>query len=574
LSKSPKTEATTGVFDPRPRDGLSYVVGDTEPGLWRKTIGQLLEETAARFPDNEAMVFCEYEFRMTYRELNREADKVAAGLYALGLRKGERIGIWAPNRPEWVILQFATAKVGLVLVNINPAYRLSELEFALNKVGCAAIVIADKFKSSDYIGMIRTLAPEIDAAEPGALQAKTVPALRMVIRMGAEKTAGMLNFDDVTRQGAESDVDLKAIGDSLDAEDAINIQFTSGTTGTPKGATLSHYNIVNNGRFVVDGMKFTDQDRLCIPVPMYHCFAMVMGSLGCATVGACMVFPSEAFEPLKTLEALDTERCTAMYGVPTMFVAMMDHPEFDRFDFSSMRTGCMAGSPCPVEYMNRAIGEMNMAEVISACGMTETSPVSMQCEVDAPIEMRVETVGRVQPHAEIKIVDADGAIVPVGEMGEILARGYLVMQGYWNDDERTNEAIEEDGYIHSGDLATMDENGYIKIVGRLKEMLIRGGENIYPREIEEFLHRHPKIGNVQVFGVPDDKYGEEVCAWIILKDGETATEQDIKEFCTDQIAHFKVPRYVRFVDDMPMTVTGKPQKFIMRDMMAEELASG
>jgi len=557
-------------FDPRPRAGLSHVVGDTRPVLWRKTIGQLLSETAARFPDNDAMVFCAQNLRFTYRELEAEVDALAAGLHRLGLRAGERIGIWSPNRPEWVLIQFASAKLGLILVNINPAYRLSELEYALNKVGCTAIVIADRFKSSDYIAMIRELAPEIDGAEPGALQSKTLPELRLVIAMGAGKIAGMMNFDDIAIRG-EHDVDIAAIGASLDPGDAINIQFTSGTTGTPKGATLTHFNIVNNGRFVVRAMKFTDQDRLCIPVPMYHCFGMVMGALGCVSVGACMVFPSEAFDPLETLQALDAERCTAAYGVPTMFIAMIEHPEFKRFDYSAMRTGCMAGAPCPAEYMKRVMSELNMSGVTSACGMTETSPVSMQCDVDDPVQMRVETVGRIQPHAEIKVVDQDGNIVPVGEMGEICTRGYLVMQGYWNDEARTRETIGDDGFLHSGDLATIDADGYIRIVGRLKEMLIRGGENIYPREIEEFLYRLPKIQDVQIFGVPDEKYGEVVCAWIILKEGQDASAQDIKDFCHGQIAHFKIPLHIRFVDEMPMTVTGKLQKFKMREAMVEEL---
>ena len=564
----------TQSFDPRPRGGLSYVVGDTRPVLWRKTIGQHLSETAAKYPDNEALVSCQHGLRLSYRELEAAVDDLAAGLHRLGLRAGERIGIWAPNRPEWVLTQFATAKLGLILVNINPAYRLSELEYALNKVGCAAIVIADRFKSSDYIGMIRELATEIDAAEPGALKSAALPELRIVIRMGADKTAGMFNFDDIAdgaNGGGTDGVDLAAIGAGLDPDDAINIQFTSGTTGTPKGATLTHNNIVNNGRFVVGAMKFTDRDRLCIPVPMYHCFGMVMGALGCVSAGACMVFPSEAFDPLETLEALHGERCTAMYGVPTMFIAMMEHPDFQRFDFSAMRTGCMAGAPCPVEYMDRAMGEMNMSGVTAAYGMTETSPVSTQCDVDDPVRMRVETVGRIQPHVEIKIIDAGGNTVPVGERGEVCTRGYSVMRGYWNDDARTSEAIDADGYMHSGDLATIDAHGYIRIVGRLKEMLIRGGENIYPREIEEFLFRFPKIQDVQVFGVPDAKYGEAVCAWIVLKEGQSATAQDIQDFCQGQIAHFKIPHHIRFVDELPMTVTGKPQKFKMRAAMVEEM---
>jgi fatty-acyl-CoA synthase len=458
----------------------------------------------------------------------------------------------------------------LILVNINPAYRLSELEFALKQVGCRAILIADRFKTSDYIAMIRELAPELETSAPGSLQAARLPELRCVIRMGAERTPGMLNFDEVIKPDGNMAA-IDAIAESLDPDDPINIQFTSGTTGTPKGATLTHANIVNNGRFVVAAIRFSQEDRLCIPVPLYHCFGMVMGVLGCATVGACMVFPDEAFEPLATLQALAAEKCTAMYGVPTMFIAMLQHPEFASFDLSAMRTGIMAGAPCPAAFMQRAMDDMNMRDVTIAYGMTETSPVSLQSAADDPMARRVGTVGRIHPHAEIRLVDAEGQPVPIGETGEVYTRGYLVMQGYWNEPERTAESIDADGFMHSGDLAVMDEDGYVRIVGRLKEMLIRGGENVYPREVEEFLYKHPKIQDVQIFGVPDQKFGEEVCAWVILKDGQTADDEEIRAFCRGQIAHYKVPRYIRFVEALPMTVTGKPQKFKMREAMVVEL---
>ena len=561
---------TTVPFDPRPRGGVSHVIGDTATPLWHKTIPQVLAETAASFPDREAVAFCAHGYRRTWRTFAADVDALAAGLAGLGLVKGDRIGIWSPNRPEWVLLQFASAKIGLILVHINPAYRLSELEFALKQVGCRAILIADRFKTSDYIAMIRELAPELETSAPGSLQAARLPELRCVIRMGAERTPGMLNFDEVIKPDGNMAA-IDAIAESLDPDDPINIQFTSGTTGTPKGATLTHANIVNNGRFVVAAIRFSQEDRLCIPVPLYHCFGMVMGVLGCAAVGACMVFPDEAFEPLATLQALAAEKCTAMYGVPTMFIAMLQHPEFASFDLSAMRTGIMAGAPCPAAFMQRAMDDMNMRDVTIAYGMTETSPVSLQSAADDPMARRVGTVGRIHPHAEIRLVDAEGQPVPIGETGEVYTRGYLVMQGYWNEPERTAESIDADGFMHSGDLAVMDEDGYVRIVGRLKEMLIRGGENVYPREVEEFLYKHPKIQDVQIFGVPDQKFGEEVCAWVILKDGQTADDEEIRAFCRGQIAHYKVPRYIRFVEALPMTVTGKPQKFKMREAMVVEL---
>ncbi len=554
-----------------PIDGFSHVVGDRTRPLLEQTIPARLAETVARFGAREAAVFCAEGTRLTWREFADEIDRLAAGLLALGIGRGDRVGIWSPNRREWLLTQFATARIGVVLVNINPSYRLYELEYALNKVGCRALITAAVFKSSDYLGMIRELAPELDEAMPGGLKAARLPALTTVIRMGDGRSPGMFGFQEVMELGrAEERARLDAVSAGLDPDDAINIQFTSGTTGAPKGATLSHRNILNNAHFVTQTMNFTEADRLAIPVPLYHCFGMVMGTLGCVTKGAAMIFPGEGFDPEATLAAVAGERCTGLYGVPTMFVAMLDHPGFAGFDLSSLRTGIMAGAPCPVEVMKRVQRDMNMSEVTIAYGMTETSPVSFQSHVDDPLEKRVSTVGRVHPHVEVKVVDADGATVPVGVSGELCTRGYSVMKGYWDEPERTAEAIDADGWMHTGDLATIDAQGYCNIVGRVKDMIIRGGENVYPREIEEFLYRHPKVREVQVFGVPDPRYGEEICAWVVAA-GEAPSEDEIRAFCQGQIAHFKIPRYVRVKEDLPMTVTGKPQKFIMREAMVAEL---
>ena len=549
-----------------PIAGLSHVRGTTDVPLSTQTVGKLLEDAAARWPDKPAAVFREQGIRWSWRELQAEVDALAAALQQLGLAKGDRIGIWAPNRSEWVLTQFATAKLGLILVNINPAYRLSELEYALNVSGCRAIVSAEKLKASQYLDMLAALAPELASCAPGQLKAAKLPQLQHVIRLGSAKSPGMLNFDELLAQGRGKRFDAPA----LDCLEPINIQFTSGTTGNPKGATLSHHNIVNNARFVAMAMRFSDVDRLCIPVPLYHCFGMVMSVLSCTATGATMVFPGESFEPLATLSAASEERCTALHGVPTMFIAELDHPEFARFDLSSLRTGIMAGSPCPIETMKRVVAQMHMGEVTIAYGMTETSPVSFQSSTDDPLERRVTTVGRVQPHLEVKLVDAAGRTVPVGEPGELCTKGYSVMRGYWGDEQRTAEAV-QDGWMHTGDLATLDAEGFCNIVGRVKDMVIRGGENVYPREIEEFLFRHPKVQSVQVFGVPDPKYGEELCAWVVLKPGEQCSEDEIRAFCRDQIAHYKVPRYIRFVEGMPMTITGKVQKFVMREQMVGEL---
>jgi fatty-acyl-CoA synthase len=550
----------------------SYVQGLAQTPLLGETIGAAFDRAAARWGNNEALVAPRQNIRWTYARLQQEVDAFAAGLSGLGLAPGDRIGIWSPNRAEWVVTQFAAAKAGLILVNINPAYRLSEVEYALVKVGCRALVTAQHFKSSDYLGMLRTLAPEIAECAPTALEAARLPGLRVLIQIGDDSQKGFLRFEEVQAfGGAERRAKLAECGKVLQFDDAINIQFTSGTTGAPKGATLTHHNILNNAYFVAEAIGLTAADRVCIPVPLYHCFGMVMGTLACVTHGATMVLPSEGFEALATLATVEGERCTALYGVPTMFIAELGQPEFKRFDLTSLRTGIMAGSPCPIEVMRRVVAEMHMGEVTIAYGMTETSPVSFQSSRQDPLERRVSTVGRIHPHLEVKIVDPAGRIVPPGVPGELCTRGYSVMLGYWDETALTDEAIDAAGWMHTGDLATLDEEGYCNIVGRLKDMVIRGGENVYPREIEEFLYRHAKVEAAQVFGVPDPKYGEELCAWIKLKPGETAGVEEIHAFCRDQIAHYKIPRYVRFVDAFPLTVTGKVQKFLMRQRMMEEL---
>ena len=540
---------------------ISYDHGVSLKKLIGETIGAFFDRTVETYRDREALVVKHQDVRWSWGELGRRVDDLAAGLLSLGLERGDRIGIWAPNTSEWTLTQFATAKAGLVLVNVNPAYRRAELEYAMNKVECKALVLAPALKTSNYLEIVADLVKD-----------RKLPHLRHIIRLGSDKTPGMLNFDDVAKAGGNAErVKLGEIGPRLQFDDAINIQFTSGTTGFPKGATLSHHNILNNGYFVAEGLKFTPDDRLCIPVPLYHCFGMVMGNLGCLTHGSTMIYPAEAFDPQATLRAVAEERCTALYGVPTMFIAQLDHPEFATYDLKSLRTGIMAGSPCPIEVMKRVQSKMNMHEVTIAYGMTETSPVSTQCATDDPVERRVSTVGQVLPHIEIKIVDSEGKAVPRGETGEFCTRGYSVMKGYWNDEDKTREAIDDGGWMHTGDLATMDEEGYVNIVGRLKDMVIRGGENVYPREIEEFLYRHPKVQDVQVIGVPDQKYGEEICAWVKLREGQSATAEEIREFCKGQIAHYKIPRYVEFVSDFPMTITGKIQKFVMREQTIGKL---
>ena len=558
----------------QPQGTQSYVSGARDEPLRFITLPQLLDKAVARHGPRDAAIFDAEGLRLSWHDLKRKADELAAGLLALGLRRGNRVGIWAPNRHEWLVTQFATARVGLVLVNINPAYRTTELEYALNKVGCRALVMARRFKSSDYLGMLSDIAPEIHQGGPGeTLDSARLPTLKNVVLLGDDPAPPRcLRYAQVMALGGPAQrLRLDALSAALDPDDAINIQFTSGTTGSPKGATLSHFNIVNNARFCAKAMALGPDDRLCVPVPLYHCFGMVLGVLCATASGAAMVFPGEGFDAAQTLASLARHRCTALHGVPTMFTAMLEDPGFARHDLSALRTGIMAGAPCPVETMRKVVDKMHMRQVTIAYGMTETSPISFQSSLDDPLERRVSTVGRIQPHLEVKVIDGEGRIVPIGQSGELCTRGYAVMRGYWKDEARTREAVDEAGWMHTGDLATIDAEGYANIVGRVKDMLIRGGENVYPREIEEYLLRHPAVQEAQVFGVPDPKYGEEVCAWIVLRGGQTLSEQDIRDFCKGQVAHYKVPRHVRVVDAFPLTATGKPQKFEMRKAMVQAL---
>ncbi len=532
---------------------LSYVHGASDVPLLGETIFQNLRRTAARFGDREALVAAHQGRRATYRRLVEECEVVARGLMTRGVTKGDRVGIWSPNRYEWVIVQYATAAIGAILVNINPAYRTSELEYALNQSGISFLVLAARFRQADYKAMVAEVRDRC-------------PDLRetLVIDEG---------WEGLERDAASvSEASLHEVESSLQFDDPINIQYTSGTTGFPKGATLTHHNILNNGFFIGETLKYRERDRVCIPVPFYHCFGMVLGNLACTTHGAAMVIPAEAFDPAMTMETVERERCTSLYGVPTMFIAELEHPRFKEFEFGTLRTGIMAGSPCPVEVMKKVQTAMHIPEMTIAYGMTETSPVSTQCATDDPLEKRVGTVGRVHPHVEIKIVDpATGAVVPRDTPGELCSRGYVVMLGYWNNEEATRQAIDRAHWMHTGDLATMDADGYVNIVGRIKDMIIRGGENIYPREVEEFLYRHPDIADVQVIGVPSERYGEEVMAWVKLREGAKATSDDLAAWCKGKIASYKIPRHWKFVDAFPMTVTGKVQKFKMREVAVEEL---
>ncbi|CUA93498.1 AMP-binding protein [Thiomonas bhubaneswarensis] len=550
----------------------AYACGALEQPLITQTLGDFFDAMAAHQGQHEALVVRHQGVRLSYAELKREVDRLASSMLRSGLRKGDRVGIWAHNSVEWVLMQLATAKVGIILVNINPAYRTAEVEYALNKVGCRALVTMPSFKTSDYLAMLRELAPELASCAPGELRAARLPDLKLVVHLGQIEEPGMLRFADWIARGSADDPAVGEAAAMLHAHEPINIQFTSGTTGFPKGATLTHSNILNNGYFIGEAMKLTAVDRLCIPVPLYHCFGMVLGNLACITHGATIVYPNDAFDPLLTLQTVQEEACTGLHGVPTMFIAMLDHPRFAEFDLSTLRTGIMAGSPCPIEVMKRVVRDMHLSEITIAYGMTETAPVSCQSSTDTPLDKRVSTVGQVQPHLEVKIVDPQsGETVAPGETGELCTKGYSVMHGYWGDAEKTREAIDAEGWMHTGDLAVMDVEGYVNIVGRIKDMVIRGGENIYPREVEEFLYRHPMVQDVQVVGVPDPKYGEELCAWIIPKTGAMPTDDDIRDFCKGKIAHYKIPRYIRFVPSFPLTITGKVQKFKIREAMQQEL---
>ncbi len=546
---------------------LSYVRGAQDKPLMFTTIAAVFAKNASQYAERDAAIFCQQNIRYTYSQLAKKVDALAAGFLRLGLTKGDRVGIWSPNRAEWLISQFATARLGIILVNINPAYRIYELEHALNLVNCKALITAELFKSSDYISMLQTLVPELETHQDKCINSQKLPHLKHVIKMGNTQITGMYNFDDICDHTQIDKAVLDELSSQLDPDDPINIQFTSGTTGAPKGACLSHYNILNNAYFVTDRINFTHQDRLCLPVPLYHCFGMVMGVLGCITHGAALVFPSEAFDAGATLTAIEAENCTALYGVPTMFIAIFEHENFTKTDKGNMRRGVMAGALCPIEVMRRAIDEMNMDQLTICYGMTETSPVSFQTLVDTPLKQRCESVGKIHPHVEVKIINKQNQIVPIGEKGELCTRGYSVMRGYWADEARTNETIDPSGWLKTGDLAILDEQGYCQIVGRIKDMIIRGGENIYPREIEDFLFKHPDILQVQIFGIHSQRFGEAVAAFIILKQDARLNAQQVKTYCKDQIAHFKIPEHIEFVQQWPATITGKPQKYLMREMM-------
>ena len=551
----------------------SYAFCGSEKPLIGNTIGEMFDEIAEKYPDNDAIVSLHQGKRYTYRELQKELNRAAKGFIALGLKKGDRLAIWATNISEWIITQFATAKAGIIMVNINPAYRTHELEYALRQSETQALLLMDRFKSSDYVKMFYEVCPEAKNSNLGQIHSEKLPFLRTAVLIRGENKPGMWSWEEVLKMGEQvPDEILKDREASLDFDDPINIQYTSGTTGFPKGVVLTHHNILNNGYFIGECMKFTDQDRLCIPVPFYHCFGMVLSNLACMTHGATMVLPAEHFDPVSTMSAIEKERCTAVHGVPTMFIAELEHPDFQKFDFSSLRTGIMAGSPCPIEFMKKVSTLMNMREVVITYGQTEASPGITMSSTNDSLDLRVSTIGRPMPHTEMKIVEPKtGKMVSRNETGEICARGYMIMRGYYNNPVATDQTVDEEGWLHTGDLGTLDDDDYCKITGRLKDMVIRGGENIYPREIEEFLYTHPAISDVQVIGVPDKKYGEELMAWIKLKIGTSSTAEEIKAFCDGKIARFKIPKYIKFVDEFPMTVSGKIQKYKMRDISIKEL---
>ncbi|XP_062513849.1 medium-chain acyl-CoA ligase ACSF2, mitochondrial-like isoform X2 [Corticium candelabrum] len=552
---------------------ISYRHGTSNVPLLGETIGQRLDDVARKHPSREALVVRHQHIRRSYAEFNEEVNQLAASFLALGLKKGERVGIWGPNSHEWVLTQFATAKAGLILVNINPAYRPLEAKYALEKVGCKALVSAPKFRSQHYYEILCSIIPNLRLSSPGHLQTDKLPELKTVIMTGQDRFDGTLQFEEVIKMGSSHEHNqLMELTTQLKFDDPINIQFTSGTTGNPKGATLSHHNILNNAYFVGLALGYNDQEtRVCIPVPLYHCFGMVLGMLNCIVHGACAVLPSGSFEADAVLKTVEEERIHSLYGTPTMFIDMLNHPDFSQYDLSSLYTGIMAGSPCPIEVMKRVISNMNMEKVTICYGLTESSPVTFQTSPEDPLEQRVSTVGKAHPHTEAKVIDDNDCVVKLCVPGELCTRGYSTMLGYWNDDEKTKETITVEGWLKTGDVAVMDDDGYVTVVGRKKDVVIRGGENLYPTEIEQFLYKHPKIQDVQIIGVPDDRLGEELCACIILKSNEEATIEDIREFCRDEIAYMKVPRYVVFVDSFPMTVTGKIQKFRLREQMAKQL---
>lgn len=552
---------------------ISYASGISDKPLLGSTLGDKFDEISSKYSEREAIVSVHQNIRFTYNELAQKVNSLAKAFISSGFKKGHRIGIWSSNNVEWLITQYAAAKAGVILVTINPAYRSHELEYVMSQSGCKGLILQNKFITSDYESMICEICPEIKDGEPGELKSKKFKNLTTLISMTSSEVNGIFNWKDFLNLSKNiDDAKLEKRQESLDADDAINIQYTSGTTGFPKGATLSHHNILNNGYFTGVTMNFSQEDRLVVPVPLYHCFGMVLANLACLTHGACAIYPSEGFEPDSVLKAVQDENATALHGVPTMFIAELALSNFNEYDLSSLRTGLMAGSPCPIETMKQVIELMHMSEVEIAYGMTETSPVSFQTKADSPMEKRVGTVGSVHPHVEVKIIDSNsGKICAVGEAGELCTRGYSVMLGYWENPEGTDAAIDSKGWMHTGDTAVMDEDGYVNIVGRIKDMIVRGGENVYPVELEDFLMAHDAIEAVQVTGVPDSKYGEEIIAWISLKEGKIVSEDDIKQFCKGKVAHYKVPRYIRFGDDFPMTVTGKVQKYKMREISIKEL---
>ena len=549
---------------------MSHLVGGKETSLKNITVSQLFDSAVEQYPSNIAIVSCKQDIVMTYEEFNNEINALAKGFISIGLNKGDRIGIWSPNNSEWVTTMYAAAKAGLILVNINPAYRPAELEYALNKVACKAIVLAKQFKTSDYVEMIRTICPEVNDCAPGQLESEKLPLLKSLIVLDEEHCSGFYNYHDMVLAGASIECDFLSISQQTNPNDPVNIQFTSGTTGAPKGATLTHNNIVNNAYFVGRGIGLSQVDKICTPVPLYHCMGMVMSVLACSNFGATLVLPDESFDPVSTLQAIQQEQCTALYGVPTMFSMIVNHPDLEDYSLESLRTGIVAGALCPEVLMGQIVNDLNMHEITNCYGMTETSPVSFQSAMDEGMEKRTTTVGQVHPNVEVKVVDEEGMVVPRGERGELCTKGYSVMQGYWNDPQKTQESI-VDGWMHTGDQAVIDPEGYCSIVGRIKDTIIRGGENIAPKEIEEYLLSHSDIIEAQAFGVKDEKFGEIVVAWVKLIPQSTLTEEGVRAYCKNQIAHFKVPAIVRFVDEYPMTVTGKIQKYVMREKMEAEL---